>query len=147
MSFSISVIPNCQFRSKTSRLKTFTANQLDEIKDPSGLFYILPFQKVSRPPPKLQLLINLRLILAGKLTAASSKSEGAPINCFHWNKQKHTEDRGLFEFDQKQFCLILFQIKSVSVNSWAQMLPVPSECCCVFLLLNLQWVLPVGKLQ
>ncbi|MEQ2244735.1 Actin- protein 6, partial [Ilyodon furcidens] len=39
------VIPNCQFRSKTSRLKTFTANQLDEIKDPSGLFYILPFQK------------------------------------------------------------------------------------------------------
>uniref|UniRef100_A0A3B4ZB69 Actin related protein 6 n=1 Tax=Stegastes partitus TaxID=144197 RepID=A0A3B4ZB69_9TELE len=42
----VSVIPNCQFRSKTSRLKTFTANQLDEIKDPSGLFYILPFQKV-----------------------------------------------------------------------------------------------------
>ncbi|XP_068452640.1 actin-related protein 6 isoform X1 [Clinocottus analis] len=42
---NVSVIPNCQFRSKTSRLKTFTANQLDEIKDPSGLFYILPFQK------------------------------------------------------------------------------------------------------
>ncbi|KAJ6636894.1 hypothetical protein lerEdw1_013922 [Lerista edwardsae] len=41
----VSVIPNCQFRSKTARLKTFTANQLDEIKDPSGLFYILPFQK------------------------------------------------------------------------------------------------------
>uniref|UniRef100_A0A3B4E8B2 Actin-related protein 6 n=1 Tax=Pygocentrus nattereri TaxID=42514 RepID=A0A3B4E8B2_PYGNA len=41
----LSVIPNCQFRSKTLRLKTFTANQLDEIKDPSGLFYILPFQK------------------------------------------------------------------------------------------------------
>ncbi|XP_034444772.1 actin-related protein 6 [Hippoglossus hippoglossus] len=42
---AVSVISNCQFRSKTSRLKTFTANQLDEIKDPSGLFYILPFQK------------------------------------------------------------------------------------------------------
>ncbi|KAF7646654.1 hypothetical protein LDENG_00184060 [Lucifuga dentata] len=42
---NVSIIPNCQFRSKTSRLKTFTANQLDEIKDPSGLFYILPFQK------------------------------------------------------------------------------------------------------
>ncbi|KAK5866752.1 hypothetical protein PBY51_011303 [Eleginops maclovinus] len=42
---TVRVIPNCQFRSKTSRLKTFTANQLDEIKDPSGLFYILPFQK------------------------------------------------------------------------------------------------------
>ncbi|KAF6722117.1 Actin-related protein 6 [Oryzias melastigma] len=41
----VSVIPNCQFRSKNSRLKTFTANQLDEIKDPSGLFYILPYQK------------------------------------------------------------------------------------------------------
>ncbi|XP_049579355.1 actin-related protein 6 isoform X1 [Syngnathus scovelli] len=41
----VSVIPNCQFRSKTSRMKTFTANQLDEIKDPSALFYILPFQK------------------------------------------------------------------------------------------------------
>ncbi|XP_054632356.1 actin-related protein 6 isoform X2 [Dunckerocampus dactyliophorus] len=26
-------------------MKTFTASQLDEIKDPSGLFYILPFQK------------------------------------------------------------------------------------------------------
>lgn len=46
LSVPLSVIPNCQFRSKTSRLKTFTANQLDEIKDPSGLFYILPFQKV-----------------------------------------------------------------------------------------------------
>ena len=46
--FFLSVISNCQFRSKTSRLKTFTANQLDEIKDPSGLFYILPFQKVSQ---------------------------------------------------------------------------------------------------
>ncbi|TKC40585.1 hypothetical protein EI555_012840, partial [Monodon monoceros] len=43
---NVSVIPNCQFRSKTARLKTFTANQIDEIKDPSGLFYILPFQKV-----------------------------------------------------------------------------------------------------
>ncbi|KAG8439466.1 hypothetical protein GDO86_005614 [Hymenochirus boettgeri] len=42
----VSVIPNCQFRTKTARLKTFTANQIDEIKDPSGLFYILPFQKV-----------------------------------------------------------------------------------------------------
>ncbi|GAB5574134.1 actin-related protein 6 [Prionailurus iriomotensis] len=42
---SMWVIPNCQFRSKTARLKTFTANQIDEIKDPSGLFYILPFQK------------------------------------------------------------------------------------------------------
>uniref|UniRef100_A0A2K5QDF7 Actin related protein 6 n=1 Tax=Cebus imitator TaxID=2715852 RepID=A0A2K5QDF7_CEBIM len=42
---NVSVIPNCQFRSKTVRLKTFTANQIDEIKDPSGLFYILPFQK------------------------------------------------------------------------------------------------------
>ncbi|OWK17099.1 ACTR6, partial [Cervus elaphus hippelaphus] len=44
---TVSVIPNCQFRSKTARLKTFTANQIDEIKDPSGLFYILPFQKES----------------------------------------------------------------------------------------------------
>ncbi|KAF3814538.1 hypothetical protein GH733_017696 [Mirounga leonina] len=43
---NVSVIPNCQFRSKTARLKTFTANQIDEIKDPSGLFYILPFQKL-----------------------------------------------------------------------------------------------------
>uniref|UniRef100_A0A8D1WTB7 Uncharacterized protein n=1 Tax=Sus scrofa TaxID=9823 RepID=A0A8D1WTB7_PIG len=43
--FVYRVIPNCQFRSKTARLKTFTANQIDEIKDPSGLFYILPFQK------------------------------------------------------------------------------------------------------
>ncbi|XP_061750699.1 actin-related protein 6 [Nerophis ophidion] len=42
---NVSVIHNCQFRSKTSRMKTFTASQLDEIKDPSGLFYILPFQK------------------------------------------------------------------------------------------------------
>ncbi|XP_055048724.2 actin-related protein 6 [Misgurnus anguillicaudatus] len=41
----VSVIPNGQFRTKTSRLKTYTASQLDEIKDPSGLFYILPFQK------------------------------------------------------------------------------------------------------
>lgn len=54
---NLSVIPNCQFRSKTSRLKTFTANQLDEIKDPSGLFYILPYQKVWETPPLLLLHI------------------------------------------------------------------------------------------
>ncbi|XP_067915143.1 actin-related protein 6 [Heterodontus francisci] len=41
----VSVLPNCQFRSRTARLKTFTSNQIDEIKDPSGLYFILPFQK------------------------------------------------------------------------------------------------------
>ncbi|XP_051889667.1 actin-related protein 6 [Pristis pectinata] len=41
----VSILPNCQFRSRTARLKTFTSNQIDEIKDPSGLYYILPFQK------------------------------------------------------------------------------------------------------
>lgn len=59
----LSVIPNCQFRSKTSRLKTFTANQLDEIKDPSGLFYILPFQKVKRCQHQQTLLLSQRAFL------------------------------------------------------------------------------------
>lgn len=64
MFFLYRVIPNCQFRSKTARLKTFTANQIDEIKDPSGLFYILPFQKVIQLYVISSIIdLNLKIIL------------------------------------------------------------------------------------
>lgn len=66
--FFFSVIPNCQFRSKNSRLKTFTANQLDEIKDPSGLFYILPFQKV-RLPLQVQCRLGNSFLLGAHVCA------------------------------------------------------------------------------
>ncbi|XP_039253852.2 actin-related protein 6-like isoform X2 [Styela clava] len=38
-------IPNCIFKSKMERRKSFISGQIDSCKDHSGLFYLLPFQK------------------------------------------------------------------------------------------------------
>eukprot|EP00794_Sanderia_malayensis_P012812 gene12812-14125_t len=40
-----SIIPNCCSKAKSERRKLFIADQLNECKDYSGLYYILPFQK------------------------------------------------------------------------------------------------------
>jgi hypothetical protein len=40
------VIPNSVFKVKSERRKVFVGDQIDECKDYSGLFYVLPFQKV-----------------------------------------------------------------------------------------------------
>ena len=39
-------IPNSVFKVKSERRKVFVGDQIDECKDYSGLFYVLPFQKV-----------------------------------------------------------------------------------------------------
>ncbi|XP_028397113.1 actin-related protein 6-like [Dendronephthya gigantea] len=39
------VIPNSVFKVKSERRKVFVGDQIDECKDYSGLFYVLPFQK------------------------------------------------------------------------------------------------------
>ena len=44
--FGFRVIPNSVFKVKSERRKVFVGDQIDECKDYSGLFYLLPFQKV-----------------------------------------------------------------------------------------------------
>ena len=44
-SFFLRLIPNCIFKAKSERRKLFIGDQLEECKDYSGLFYVLPFQK------------------------------------------------------------------------------------------------------
>ena len=39
------VLPNSIFRAKSERRKNFISNQIDNCKDCSSLFYLLPFQK------------------------------------------------------------------------------------------------------
>ncbi|NP_001040469.1 ARP6 actin-related protein 6-like protein [Bombyx mori] len=39
------IIPNCIMKAKSERRRPFIGSQLDECRDASGLFYILPFQK------------------------------------------------------------------------------------------------------
>lgn len=39
------VLPNCITKAKSERRRQFIADQLDDCKDMSGLFYLLPFQK------------------------------------------------------------------------------------------------------
>ena len=39
------LIPNCIFKAKSERRKLFIGDQVEECKDFSGLFYVLPFQK------------------------------------------------------------------------------------------------------
>ncbi|XP_043593841.1 actin-related protein 6 isoform X2 [Bombus pyrosoma] len=38
-------IPNCIMKAKSERRRPFVGNQIEECRDASGLFYILPFQK------------------------------------------------------------------------------------------------------
>lgn len=39
------VIPNCVMKAKSERRRAFIGDQLKDLKDASGLFYLLPFQK------------------------------------------------------------------------------------------------------
>ena len=42
------VVPNCVTKAKNVRNRIFVADQIDECKDQSGLYYLLPFQKVAQ---------------------------------------------------------------------------------------------------
>ena len=39
------LVPNCIMKAKSERRRPFVGNQIEECRDASGLFYILPFQK------------------------------------------------------------------------------------------------------
>ncbi|KAK0086696.1 hypothetical protein PV325_002693 [Microctonus aethiopoides] len=39
------IIPNCIMKAKSERRRPFVGNQIDDCRDASGLFYMLPFQK------------------------------------------------------------------------------------------------------
>lgn len=43
------ILPNCITKAKSERRRQFIGDQLDDCKDMSGLFYLLPFQKVGFP--------------------------------------------------------------------------------------------------
>ena len=40
-------MPNAIMKAKSERRRPFIADQIEDCRDASGLFYILPFQKVS----------------------------------------------------------------------------------------------------
>lgn len=42
------IIPNCVTKAKTVRTRCFIGDEIEECKDLSGLYYLLPFQKVGR---------------------------------------------------------------------------------------------------
>jgi actin-related protein 6 len=46
ISFHFRLVPNCVVKAKTVRNRVFIGDQIDDCKDLSGLFYLLPFQKV-----------------------------------------------------------------------------------------------------
>ena len=39
------IIPNCVTKAKSEKRRAFIGDQLDDCRDLSGLFYMLPFQK------------------------------------------------------------------------------------------------------
>ncbi|KAK9297392.1 hypothetical protein QLX08_008838 [Tetragonisca angustula] len=42
---NVKLVPNCIMKAKSERRRPFVGNQIEECRDASGLFYILPFQK------------------------------------------------------------------------------------------------------
>ena len=45
---SLSVMPNAVMKAMSERRRPFIGDQLDECRDVSGLYYILPVQKVHK---------------------------------------------------------------------------------------------------
>lgn len=44
------IVPNCVTKAKNVRTRIFIGDQIDDCKDLSGLYYLLPFQKVYNFP-------------------------------------------------------------------------------------------------
>lgn len=46
--FVCRVAPNCVIKAKSVRTRVFVSDEIEECKDLSGLYYLLPFQKVTK---------------------------------------------------------------------------------------------------
>lgn len=56
------IVPNCVMKAKSEKKRLFVGDQIKECRDASGLYYILPYQKVIYSLPFLIfLLFNSRL--------------------------------------------------------------------------------------
>ncbi|XP_061577519.1 actin-related protein 6 [Cololabis saira] len=125
----VSVIPNCQFRSKTSRLKTFTANQLDEIKDPSGLFYILPYQKGYLVNWDVQRKVWDHLF-GKEMFKVDFPDTSIVITEPYFNFSSIQESMNEILFEEYQFQSVL-RINSGSLSAHNYFHTKPSELCCL----------------
>ncbi|XP_039663755.1 actin-related protein 6 [Perca fluviatilis] len=125
----VSVIPNCQFRSKTSRLKTFTANQLDEIKDPSGLFYILPFQKGYLVNWDVQRKVWDHLF-GKEMFKVDFADTSVVITEPYFNFSSIQESMNEILFEEYQFQSVL-RINAGSLSAHHYFHTKPSELCCL----------------
>jgi hypothetical protein len=57
------IVPNCIMKAKSERRRPFIGDQVEDCRDASGLFYILPFQKVSIPAKTLERFCILPIII------------------------------------------------------------------------------------
>ncbi|XP_028307095.1 actin-related protein 6 isoform X1 [Gouania willdenowi] len=126
---TVRVIPNCQFRSKTSRLKTFTANQLEEIKDPSGLFYILPFQKGYLVNWDVQRKVWDHLF-GKEMFKVDFADTSIVITEPYFNFSSIQESMNEILFEEYQFQSVL-RINSGSLSAHHYFHTKPSELCCL----------------
>ena len=57
------IIPNCVTKAKSEKRRAFIGDQLDDCRDLSGLFYMLPFQKGKSVTKFIDIYLNLSLFL------------------------------------------------------------------------------------
>lgn len=128
---SVSIIPNCQFRSKTARLKTFTASQLDEIKDPSGLYFILPFQKGYLVNWDVQRQVWDHLF-GKEMYKVDFPETDIIMTEPYFNFHSIQESMNEILFEEYQFRSIL-RTNAATLSAYSYQQQKPSELCCLII--------------
>lgn len=123
------IIPNCIMKAKSERRRPFVGNQIDECRDASGLFYILPFQKGYLINWDVQKTVWDYIISKEccpvNLNQTSVIFTEPPFN-FPSN-QEALEEIFFEEFD----CHSLLRINAVSLSCYNYKQKYPNSKCCI----------------
>ncbi|GAB6018585.1 Actin- protein 6 [Chamberlinius hualienensis] len=125
------IIPNCITKAKSERRRQFIGDQIDDCKDVSGLFYILPFQKGFLVNWEAQRTIWDYIFGKDVLNLNQDSGENELIITVpHFNFSSIQEGMNELLFEEYNFDSVL-QTNATALSAYNFQMKNPSELCCV----------------
>ncbi|EZA48624.1 hypothetical protein DMN91_012514 [Ooceraea biroi] len=123
------LVPNCIMKAKSERRRPFVGNQIEECRDASGLFYILPFQKGYLVNWDIQKTVWDYVLSKESCSVSLSQLSvivTEPIFNFPSVQEAMTEI-----FFEEYECHSLLRINAASLSCYNYRAENPAKCCIV----------------